>query len=119
MNHSIILLCCLTAGATAFAQHEKKAPPPPASQKVEIVKDNPPVIIGDVNLVDFYKRNPGVAELRWESEKVIEVRLKDKNKKAEVYDLPDETEGNTFKAKYGDPSAPLAPPHLPERRKEK
>jgi hypothetical protein len=120
MKQSVILACCLIAAyAPAFAQQEKQPPPPPPPPKIEVVKFRPPVIIKDTDLADFYKRNPAVAEITWESEKDIEIHFKDKEKKTEAYDLSDETEGNAFKAKYGDPPAPLAPPPPPPPKKKK
>lgn len=119
MKRSVILACCLAAAyAPVFAQQEKQPPPPPPPPpKVEVVEPKPPVIIRDKDLDDFYKRNPEVAEIRLQSR--VEIHFKDKNKKAETYDLSDEKDGNAFKAKYGDPPAPLAPPPPPPPPKKK
>jgi hypothetical protein len=120
MKYLVILACCLIAAyVPAFAQQKKQPPPPPPPPKVEVSEFKPPVIIKDADLADFYKRNPEVKQITWESEKNVSIHFKGKEKKAEVYDLSDDTEGNTFKAKYGDPPAPLAPPPPPPPKKKK
>jgi hypothetical protein len=87
----------------------QKPPPPPPPPKVSLNKFTPPVIAAKDKETDaFYKRNPSVANIFRQGNKMT---LTLKNGRKEEYDLGKKNEKKNFTDKYG--SLPIPPPPTP------
>ena len=112
MNKNFVVACIAIAaiGFNASAQKKEKAPPPPPRQpQTVIVNENK-------EYDEFLKRNPTVKSLFWKGTgHLMGVRLK--SGKEEVYNLENENEVASAKAKYGNlPEPPPPPPPVPAKQ---
>ena len=99
---------------TIAAQKEPPPPPPPPkpAPNVDISKLHLP----GIQMKDFYKQNPSVANFFWKrnNEAVIKLKMGD----VENYDLNNEEQKERFVQKYGAIPAPPPPPPPPLGKKK-